>query len=410
MDKRRKGGGSRNEVIRVTNFFLLGILGGGLGAWAVTQFLRTGPAFEDDRAAVEIQMEEAPLRRDFTSGSPGDADGDGMSDSWELSYQLNPADADDAASDFDRDGLTALQEFQIGSNPLGQWKEELLALDNEVLRMGNVSYVKFTNSGFLLMRGSSANTAVDPYTRALLWHRDTGPIEVAKPGPGHLYARDVNDYGEVVGGFVPAGGGSQVPFFWSLAEGYRQLTPPQEMTGFSLGWGINNAGEILLQAGNSSPVVSAVISPAGQTMTLLENNLTQPRFISLNNYGEVLGVFSHPADGLPAAFLRYPGLPDFATSLDASYPDLGGGAVEAAIFTSEMNDFGEFGCDFSPQGYGSAPSQFYFFDGDYHSYRKPGDGNLNLLDLNNAPQVLYRALVGGQYDYRFASGGQSASL
>ena len=298
----------------------------------------------------------------------------------------------------------------MGSNPLGQWEEEPLSLENDVLRMGNASYVKFTNSGYLLMTGSSVNTSVDPHTRAVLWHRDTGPVEVAKPGPGQLYARDVNDYGEVVGGFIPSNGGSQVPFVWSLEEGYRQITPPQEMTGFALGWRINDSGEILLQAGPSSPVVSAVIDPAGQTITLLENNLTQPRFISLNNYGEILGVFSHPADGLPSAFLRYPGLPDFATSLDASYPDIGGGAASAAIFTSQMNDFGEFGCDFYPEGNWSTPSQFYFFDGDYHSYREPDDGNINLLDLNNTPQVLYRALVGGQYDFRLASGGQSASV
>ncbi len=396
-------------MIRITNYFLLGIFGGGIAAWCMTLLLST-PQGVADRGFSKIPEKVDSLGRDFASGSPGDADGDGMSDTWELSNQLDPADPGDAGSDFDHDRLTALQEFQMGSNPLGQWEEEPLTLENDVLRMGNSSYVKFTNSGYLLMTGSSVNTSVDPHTRAVLWHRDTGPVEVAKPGPGQLYARDVNDYGEVVGGFIPSNGGSQVPFVWSLEEGYRQITPPQEMTGFALGWRINDSGEILLQAGPSSPVVSAVIDPAGQTITLLENNLTQPRFISLNNYGEILGVFSHPADGLPSAFLRYPGLPDFATSLDASYPDIGGGAASASIFTSQMNDFGEFGCDFYPEGNWSTPSQFYFFDGDYHSYREPGDGNINLLDLNNTPQVLYRALVGGQYDFRLASGGQSASV
>jgi hypothetical protein len=47
----------------------------------------------------------------------GDADQDGMSDAWETANGLNPANAADAASDADADGLTALQEFLAGSDP-----------------------------------------------------------------------------------------------------------------------------------------------------------------------------------------------------------------------------------------------------------------------------------------------------
>jgi len=46
-----------------------------------------------------------------------DDDGDGMSDTWELAYGLNPLDPADASRDDDGDGLTNLQEYVQGTNP-----------------------------------------------------------------------------------------------------------------------------------------------------------------------------------------------------------------------------------------------------------------------------------------------------
>ncbi|MET1253961.1 Calx-beta domain-containing protein [Aliikangiella maris] len=46
-----------------------------------------------------------------------DSDGDGMTDSWEVEYQLNAQDASDAALDNDNDGLSNLQEFTAGTDP-----------------------------------------------------------------------------------------------------------------------------------------------------------------------------------------------------------------------------------------------------------------------------------------------------
>gem|GEM_PF-2516602 len=64
-----------------------------------------------------------PTQSDFDGDSMGDAcdpddDNDGMPDSWELTYGLNPLDPADANTDLDGDGLSNLQEFLQGLNPL----------------------------------------------------------------------------------------------------------------------------------------------------------------------------------------------------------------------------------------------------------------------------------------------------
>jgi len=47
----------------------------------------------------------------FTS----DSDGDGLPDRWEINYGFNPKNAYDASKDPDYDGLTNLQEYQLGT-------------------------------------------------------------------------------------------------------------------------------------------------------------------------------------------------------------------------------------------------------------------------------------------------------
>jgi hypothetical protein len=72
-------------------------------------------------------------------GSPGtadDSDGDGIPNDWEISHSHNPNNTDDAASDFDSDGLTTLQEYELwnrtnglAGNPLGKWTTLEMPID-----------------------------------------------------------------------------------------------------------------------------------------------------------------------------------------------------------------------------------------------------------------------------------------
>lgn len=57
----------------------------------------------------EYALGTDPLRRD--------SDSDGMGDDWEVAMGLDPRRADDAHKDPDRDGFTSLQEYLLGTDP-----------------------------------------------------------------------------------------------------------------------------------------------------------------------------------------------------------------------------------------------------------------------------------------------------
>lgn len=71
--------------------------------------------------AIEEPKEEEPekdLREVNSPPAPSDdADSDGLPNTWESRYELNPNDPADARTDFDNDGLSNLQEYQSEANP-----------------------------------------------------------------------------------------------------------------------------------------------------------------------------------------------------------------------------------------------------------------------------------------------------
>lgn len=55
-----------------------------------------------------------------------DTDSDGIPDTWELRYGLNPYDPTDALLDMDNDGVSNLQEYMQGSNPAKESSSEFM--------------------------------------------------------------------------------------------------------------------------------------------------------------------------------------------------------------------------------------------------------------------------------------------
>ncbi len=77
----------------------------------------------------------------FVSGAKSkgplyDSDKDGMPDQWEIIYSLNPNDSTDAQKDSDGDGLTNLEEYRAGTNPLNPDSNGDGIPDGQELSMG----------------------------------------------------------------------------------------------------------------------------------------------------------------------------------------------------------------------------------------------------------------------------------
>ncbi len=84
-------------------------------AVAVGNFLRYAVTAVATNGTASVQT----LANRFLAGGNGvDNDGDGMADDWEAAHSLNPQDPADALADTDGDGLTNLQEYQLGRNPV----------------------------------------------------------------------------------------------------------------------------------------------------------------------------------------------------------------------------------------------------------------------------------------------------
>ncbi|MBB5353661.1 hypothetical protein HNR46_003922, partial [Haloferula luteola] len=119
-----------------------------------------------------------PFPSDFLpSPSSNDTDGDGIPNAWELAHDLNPDVARDAWSDFDRDGVTALQEYQIHTltgglygNPTGIWSSQVLPA---VPWVSSASYqiVECASNGILLVQVTGYfHGATSRTTEPCLWH------------------------------------------------------------------------------------------------------------------------------------------------------------------------------------------------------------------------------------------------
>jgi hypothetical protein len=83
----------------------------------IIEEVRNGTASMGENGFVSNQEEAGGWIEMKTGPVPLDSDNDGMPDSWEKQYKLNPNDATDHTKDNDSDGYTNIEEYLNGTNP-----------------------------------------------------------------------------------------------------------------------------------------------------------------------------------------------------------------------------------------------------------------------------------------------------
>ncbi len=91
----------------------------------------------------------------------GDSDGDGLPDDWELANGLDPADPLDALLDPDRDRLSTLEEFQLGTGPFDPDSDDDRLNDGAEVAAGTNPLLRDTD-GDLVSDGLEVFAASDP--------------------------------------------------------------------------------------------------------------------------------------------------------------------------------------------------------------------------------------------------------
>lgn len=91
----------------------------------------------------------------------GDSDGDGLPDDWELANGLDPADPFDALLDPDRDRLSTLEEFQLGTGPFDPDSDDDRPNDGAEVAAGTNPLLRDTD-GDLVSDGLEVFAASDP--------------------------------------------------------------------------------------------------------------------------------------------------------------------------------------------------------------------------------------------------------
>lgn len=150
--------------VRLFHAFLSGAvlaLLGALGILHVGPLLRASPTvanFRGNGASVYVP----PI---VSNPTDLDRDGDGIPNDWETGNYQNPDDPEDAASDFDFDGLTAKQEYDLSidshgqyGNPLGRYQLQTIDLPAGFDSITALNLVESAKNGFSLVSVTGIRT------------------------------------------------------------------------------------------------------------------------------------------------------------------------------------------------------------------------------------------------------------
>ncbi|MBB5353875.1 hypothetical protein HNR46_004139, partial [Haloferula luteola] len=359
-----------------------------------------------------------------------DSDGDLLPDAWEVAHFMNPNDDSDAMVDFDRDGLTAVQEYELelsgeGQGPCGKWTatvESLTSLNQPGMAVNTKKIVDVNDRGDILVNVVSYNLTVPRVYQYAAWIRSgtNGTwrklTTVDGVAASYLSATAINDDGTVVGAARLSGVNGGLSFGFVAPENTSSTdVAPWDGDGALVApvagiTDINDWGDLIGRTGDGNPFLYDSITGFVE----YPSTWSEPVFNALNNHGEVVGVEWSDYWGLPVPchFLmmqgwtwhsEFPAYDKEMFDFDPEYPDMDLDTLIAEYNPSLINDWGEFAGNFyieleegEPMAEGS-----WFFDGTYSSeiingyyvdhYREllplPHERQ-TIRGLNNWPQLL----------------------
>ena len=362
------------------------------------------------------------------AASAQDADADGIPNSWETTWHLNPSNPDDALLDFDRDGLTSLQEYTLslqglGEGPLGKWTAEFVTLAGVASPQSTIHRKKVVglndNGDVLIAVDSNSYPPTVGSERYSAWVRRASDgswrslSTVNGTVASYLQAYGINDAGEIVGVAKAAGvnGGNEFAFKKNIFEGTPSTDvapwylPGQSSAPAKAITAINNHGDLI---GKDTTGASFFYKQALGSTVALPGGWSEVDYVGLNNMGQVSGIeYSDPWGGEAYShFLRSSGW-----NWHAQYPAYTTGAIdtngiEPPYYTplgtfspTVFNDWGEFAGAYSWrisifEGPNEEDAVFntgsWFFDGSGYRELLPTDTYAGqvIYDTNNWPQTL----------------------
>ncbi len=215
-----------------------------------------------------------------------DSDGDGLPDAYEIANGLNPYDPNDGSQDPDHDGLTNLQEFQLGTNPTVADTDGDGLNDGDEVRMGTNPLVADTD-GDGLSDGDEVRLGTNPLNADTDGDGIPDGIEV-KLGLNPLVA----DATTTVTGHVTQGNGSPYPDATVVLFTY--FTTTTDSTGAYVLTSIPaTLGNLVVSA--RAIQGSTVLSGASNPAPPVANGITNAGTIQLGqSTGQVSGIVSGP--------------------------------------------------------------------------------------------------------------------
>lgn len=309
--------------------------------------------------------------------TPDDRDGDGIPNTWETQFHHDPDNATDAGSDFDNDGLTAKQEYDVSvltgdtsGNPLGKWRVEELEVPDH-LGISWVWPVEINASGTILVGADFYDADVwrcsaFTVTPDGIWTEIYNPEAAPE---GYLWTSDMNDKGEVVGERYSADWSEYEPFIWDSTNGYRPFTfKGHKATAYK----INNHGDWIGYAEDA---------PTGEWRAAYVLDGVNQRapgdwwpyiwFTDINDYGEVMGTNYDPQSNSYSTMLAYRSW-FFDTGLLGSEPSFDENTGSWS-WSSAMNAYGEFTGGSSGLKQNQWTYLGYHFDGAFNELKMPGE-------------------------------------